>query len=285
MASDGMSKPIPASTSRFSSVAIATWAAATPGRPWTVRLTCSSVTESANAPGRSSTWVRHAGQRPFRALSRPAPEVCPMARSSAVGLFLVRCAERADVGRELGDHLAVHRALEQRRRQAGGAVQPVADRRVDGVRGVTGGPVHGQPAAQHVVAVRREPVPGAHQFADLGPELAEAGADERRDARVRDPADPQRYVAEVEDAVLDPGLAVGGQLGQAGVQRARHLHRARGDHAEARAVQVEVEGVRPAVQHRHRAVGCPEQPVPDPSRRTDRNHLADAIRTTYASPM
>ncbi len=86
--------------------------------------------------------------------------------------------------------------------------------------------MHGQPAAQHVVAVRREPVPGADQLADLGPERAEAGADERRDPGVRDPADPQRHVAEVEDAVLDPGLAVGGQLRQAGVQRARHLHRA-----------------------------------------------------------
>ncbi len=145
--------------------------------------------------------------------------------------------------------------------------------------------MHGQPAAQHVVAVRREPVPGADQLPDLGPERAEAGADERRDAGVRDPTDPQRHVAEMEDAVLDPGLAVGGQLRQAGMQRARHLHRARGDDAETRAVQIEVEGMGPAVQHRHRAVGCPEQPVPDPSRRTDRNHLVDAIRTTYASPM
>ena len=171
----GTSKPIPASTSRFSSVAIATWAAATPGRPWTVRLTWSSVTESANAPGRSSTWVVMRPAPIPRPASSPAPEVCPMARSVVGGLFLARRAERGDVRRELGDHLAVHRAVEQRRRQARGAVQQVADRGVDGVRGVTGRPVHGQPAAQHVVAVRRQPVAGAHQLADLGPERRRVG--------------------------------------------------------------------------------------------------------------
>ena len=57
-------KPISVSTSTLSGVAIATWAAATPGVSCTVRLTWSRVTESAYAPGRSSTWVRHAARTP-----------------------------------------------------------------------------------------------------------------------------------------------------------------------------------------------------------------------------
>ncbi len=57
VASAGTSKPMPVSTSTLSGVAIATWAATTPGRPCTVRLTWSSVTESAYAPERSSTWL------------------------------------------------------------------------------------------------------------------------------------------------------------------------------------------------------------------------------------
>ncbi len=47
VASAGTSKPISVSTSTLSAVAIATCAAATPSTPWTVRLTWSSVTESA----------------------------------------------------------------------------------------------------------------------------------------------------------------------------------------------------------------------------------------------
>ena len=43
----GTSNPMPVSTSRLSGVAIATWAACTPGVAATSRLTCSSVTESA----------------------------------------------------------------------------------------------------------------------------------------------------------------------------------------------------------------------------------------------
>ena len=46
-AASGTANPISVSTSTFSGVAIATWAAATPGSPATVRLTWSSVTESA----------------------------------------------------------------------------------------------------------------------------------------------------------------------------------------------------------------------------------------------
>ena len=56
-ASSGTSKPMLRSTSTFSSVAIATWAAATPVVPATVRETCIRLTESWYAPRRSSTWV------------------------------------------------------------------------------------------------------------------------------------------------------------------------------------------------------------------------------------
>ena len=52
----GMSKPMPSSTSRLRPVAIATCAVTTPGVACTARLTWSSVTESAYAPLRSSTW-------------------------------------------------------------------------------------------------------------------------------------------------------------------------------------------------------------------------------------
>ena len=57
VASGGTVKPISVSTSTLSGVAMATWAAATPGASCTLRLTWSRVTESAYAPLRSSTCV------------------------------------------------------------------------------------------------------------------------------------------------------------------------------------------------------------------------------------
>ena len=51
----GPRSPSRSSTSMFRPVAIATWAASTPSRSCTARLTWSRVTESAYAPGRSST--------------------------------------------------------------------------------------------------------------------------------------------------------------------------------------------------------------------------------------
>ena len=47
VASEGIAKPIRSRTSRFSGVAIATWAVTTPGSRCTWRLTWSKVTESA----------------------------------------------------------------------------------------------------------------------------------------------------------------------------------------------------------------------------------------------
>jgi hypothetical protein len=89
----------------------------------------------------------------------------------------------------------------------------------------------------------------------------------------------------VQHARLDAGLRGSREHVEPGAQRARNLYRGGGDDSEAPAVQVEVEGMGAAVQHRDRSVGRPEQPIADPARRADRDHLADAIGTTYASPM
>ena len=68
----GTSKPMPASTSTLSGVAIATWAASTPSMAATSRLTWRSATESAYAPERSSTCdfvgglMRHSPSRGSR---------------------------------------------------------------------------------------------------------------------------------------------------------------------------------------------------------------------------
>ena len=89
-ASAGTTKPISVSTSTLSGVAIATWAAATPSMPCTVRLTWSSVTESAYAPRRSSTCrcsglvMRPLCQVPVVApSSRPRPDEWPTVASDA----------------------------------------------------------------------------------------------------------------------------------------------------------------------------------------------------------
>ncbi len=76
-ASPGTSKPMLRSTSTLSSVAIATWAAATPGVPATARDTCIRLTESWYAPRRSSTWVvmRHS----VRSASRSGAQVAALA--------------------------------------------------------------------------------------------------------------------------------------------------------------------------------------------------------------
>ena len=120
--------------------------------------------------------------------SRPRPEVWPTlvrAVRAEAAPAAVR-AQRGDVRRELGDHLAVQGAVEQRRRQHRGPAEAGADLGVDGVGGDPGGAVHGQPAAEHVVAVRREAVaaaePGADRSAGGGARSRRAGR-RQRDAR------------------------------------------------------------------------------------------------------
>ena len=95
VASPGTSKPISVSTSMFRPVAMATWAASTPSRSCTARLTWSRVTESAYAPGRSSTCrnpspltraprpTAHISAAAQRApSSSPEPVECPTASRS-----------------------------------------------------------------------------------------------------------------------------------------------------------------------------------------------------------
>ena len=102
---------MPSSTSTFSGVAIATWAVATPGTPWTVRLTCSSRTESAYAPGSGGDVGVHAAVVPSwprrwsasRApASRPRPEEWPtLVRAARAGGWR-RCPARRRTPRTRG---------------------------------------------------------------------------------------------------------------------------------------------------------------------------------------
>ena len=103
--------PCPSSTSTLSGVAIATCAAATPGVSCTVRLTWSRVTESAYAPGRSSTWV---------VMRRRAPAVS-RARASARAGEQAGAGGRADrgAGRPPGRARRACRARAARRANSG----------------------------------------------------------------------------------------------------------------------------------------------------------------------
>ena len=166
-------------------------------------------------------------------------------------------------------------AVEQRRREHRGAVEAGADLGVDGVGGDPGGPVHGQPAAQHVVAVRREAVaaaePRADQVGRRGSEVvgrAEQVRGDPGDGGVDDPADPERVAVEVQHPVADRG-GRGGQPAETGggdPQRAGHRGGGGGEHAQGPAVEVEVERVRAAVDDLEGSVGAGGEPVTDPDR-------------------
>ena len=152
-------------------VAIATWAAATPASPAPSRLTWSRVTESAYAPGRSSTWAGHGGlllrvvrARRARALEqsgaggcgRPPPGPPAAApRGSRVRRRTPRTAA------------APRRAARSRAgsRTAGWCAAAAADGLVDGGSGHPGRPVHRQPPQSTSSPTRRQAVTGADQRA------------------------------------------------------------------------------------------------------------------------
>ena len=162
---------MPASTSTLSGVAIATWAASTPSTAATSRLTWRSATESAYAPERSSTWPTSCGAVMRRCL-RGARVESGVTRAPTT-VRRRRCAPIAEQG---GGQRRPRPACRGRRRQAAnsGSTSPgraqsssVAERTVvrsraarDGaptsVGRVAGRDEHGQPAAQDVVAERRE---------------------------------------------------------------------------------------------------------------------------------
>ena len=148
---------------------------ATPSTPWTARLTWSSVTESAYAPGRvarrgvvmrraAPSWprsVESASRAPRQQAGAGGVADRRAARAGARAPRR-RCRARRAYAANSREHLAVQRAVEQRRRQQRGAVEAARGppRRPSAV-GDAGGAVHGQPAAQHVVAERRQPVAAA----------------------------------------------------------------------------------------------------------------------------
>ncbi len=171
VASGGTVNPISVSTSTLSGVAMATWAAATPGASCTVRLTWSRVTESAYAPLRSSTWVfvdvvmrrgllqLSSWSRASRAPARsPAPEVAPTLSSSVARSFSAS-VPRAAIQAPSSGSTSPCRA--QSSRVADSSVvrsQVGPDRPVDVGGGHARSAVQGEPAAQDVVAERGEPV-------------------------------------------------------------------------------------------------------------------------------
>ena len=176
LAAAGTSKPIPVEHARGSAaVAIATCAASTPSRPCDGAAdlqqrhrvgvgaraaarrgsSCGSPAAGGHAaacrrgvpcepaPGRGGR--RAAARRPRCGRRRAAR---PRRRARR------RCRRRGEVRRELGQHLAVQRAVEQRWPRAAWCAAPAArtDRSVDSGVATPGGPVGGQPAAHHVVA-------------------------------------------------------------------------------------------------------------------------------------
>ena len=126
-----------------------------------------------------------------RTCGRPRPAIRPW--------LLVIGPERGHPGRELRDHLAVHRAVQQRRRQqrGGGCQRPHC--RVHVRRRHPGSSVHRQPAAQHVVAVRRQPVAAPDQRGHVDRTRA-ARARQARDRHVDQATDHHGLPVEVQYA-------------------------------------------------------------------------------------
>ena len=232
---------------------------------------------------------RHAASAIRAPSSSPAPEVCPIARQlGRAVLLVVGVPSAAEVRRELGEHLAVHRAVEQRRRQAAwcgaAAVADLPRRRPAWRRRPPGHAPASRTARRRRTASgrrRRRPAARRRRRARRGgrgrPEAPGRHRPGRRAAgRRRGGRTPSSTRAR-------PGRRAARPAGSAA--RTAPARAPAATTPRQRAVQVEVERVRPAVQDRPGSVGRPAQPVHDPSGRTDRNHLADAIRTTYASPM
>ena len=176
VASAGTSKPIDASTSTLRGVAMATWAARTPGASWTVRLTCSRVTESAYAPERSSTWV--VMRRPLRGVASassasrapaisPAPEVLPTASRAVRARPRVAGAPRRRASRPSSGSTSPSSAQSSSVAESS-VVRPSPARTAASTSGVgdPGRAVGRQPPAEHVVAQRGEPVAAAEQGRD-----------------------------------------------------------------------------------------------------------------------
>ena len=109
---------------------------------------------------RSRSAEGEAGRR----RSSPAPEVWPTAASAAARRARRRCRARATYAANSGQHLAVQRAVEQRRGEQRGARRAAA-RTAASTAGwrTPAARCSGQPAAEHVVAERREPVAAADQ--------------------------------------------------------------------------------------------------------------------------
>ena len=129
----GTAKPMPSRTSRLSAGGHRHLGGDDAGGAWTARLTWSSVTESAYAPLRSSTWsfmrrgllggrVGDRGRGPA-GRRRAARRRRWRRRRQGRGGGWSSGAERGEPRRELGEHLAVQGAVEQRGGQQGGAAE------------------------------------------------------------------------------------------------------------------------------------------------------------------
>ncbi len=292
VASAGTSKPISVSTSTLSAVAIATWAAATPSTPWTVRLTWSSVTESAYAPLRSSTCVVpvHAATLSKSARARAAHP--PAARDRRCGrsgpapppVSSHRCRAPASQAANSG---ITSPCIAQSSSVAESSVVVVRQgaRTAASTSGVAirGRAVHRQPAAQHVVAVRRQPVAAPHEAGDVDRarrgRSAAAGAPSRRRGDRRRAARSSRC----RTPLAHRGARDVRQPVERGPQRARHRGGPGADDADAATGHVDVHRIRAAVQDRRRAVARRPQVCRHAWGRAHRDlHRTDAsARDTY----
>ena len=118
-------------------------------------------------------------------------------------------SECDDVRRELWQHLALQRAVQQRRGQQGGVLHPLADCLVDDGGGDPGRPVQRQPTAEHVVPPGSQAVTGTDQAGD-GLDVqrrhgrwARVRRSQGRDPHLSQPADHERDPGKVQHTVVE----------------------------------------------------------------------------------
>ena len=220
------------------------------------------------------------------ARQQPGARRCaPTARRSAARPARRRCRARPRNAASSGQHLAVQGAVEEGGREQGGAVEAARTAAVDLGVDAGGRWIASQPQSTSSPQ-RREPVAAADQLAQTpasmprGPGCARLDRDGRGERRGRSgraaaspgspprsgvvrahghgSSDPQRLRSTWRthaQRTPNPAQHRGREARRRGPQGARDLRGPGGDQPDAAAADRDVDGVRPAVDDRHRPVG------------------------------